>query len=89
MYGYYIVMKIYVLGCTNIFSPFYCLCITSMSHYSSTINFTLTTQKPFKTKKPSLLSQFYSTKLDIHTTTSFYPKKNEGPSKGHKHLLIY
>jgi len=28
MYVYYIAMKIYVLDCRNIFSTFYCLCIT-------------------------------------------------------------
>jgi hypothetical protein len=40
MYIYYIAMEIYILGCINIFSSFYCLCITNMPHHSPTMNFT-------------------------------------------------
>jgi hypothetical protein len=40
MYVYYIAMEIYVLVCTNIFSPFYFLCVTIMSHHSPTMDFT-------------------------------------------------
>ncbi len=43
-------MEIYVLVCINIFPPFYCLCITSMSHHPPTMNFTWITPKPFKNK---------------------------------------
>jgi hypothetical protein len=39
-YVYYIAMEIYVLVCTNIFSPFYFLCITIMPHHSPTMDFT-------------------------------------------------
>ncbi len=38
MYIYHTAMEIYVLDCTIIFSPFYCLCITSMPHHSPTMN---------------------------------------------------
>jgi hypothetical protein len=40
VYVYYIVMKIYVFVYTNIFSPFYFLCVTIMPHHSLTIDFT-------------------------------------------------
>jgi hypothetical protein len=73
IYVYYIVMEIYVLDCMNIFSPFYSPCTTSMPHHFPTMIFTWTTPKPFKTKSP-LLSQFYSIKLHVHTTTFLYPK---------------
>ncbi len=86
MYVYYIAMEIYVLGYINIFSLFYCLYTTSVSHHSPTMNFSWTTPKPFKTKS-SLLSQFYSIKFHIHTTTFF--NQNEGVSKGYKHPFIY
>ncbi len=33
-----LIMEIYVFGCRNIVSPFYCLCITTMSHQSPTMN---------------------------------------------------
>jgi hypothetical protein len=39
MYVCYIIMKMYVFVCINIFSPFYCLCITSLSHHFPTMNF--------------------------------------------------
>jgi hypothetical protein len=60
MYVYYITIKIYVLICTNIFSHFYCLCITSVSHLYFTMDFTHTQimSKLFKTKI-SMPSQFY------------------------------
>jgi hypothetical protein len=85
MYVYYITMEIYVLVCMNIFSSFYCPCTTSMPHHFPTMNFTWITPKPFKIKFP-FLSQFYSIKLHILTTSLH---QNQGPSKGHKHLLIY
>jgi hypothetical protein len=50
MYVYYIVMKIYVFGCMNIFSFFYCLYITIIPHHSPPMTFTWTISKPFKTK---------------------------------------
>jgi hypothetical protein len=34
MYVYYIVMKMYVFICINIFSPFYCLCIINKTKIS-------------------------------------------------------
>ncbi len=40
MYVYYKVIEIYLLVCTNIFSPFYFLCITNMPHHSPTMDFT-------------------------------------------------
>jgi hypothetical protein len=86
MYVYYIVMEIYVLGCINIFSPFYCLCINSMPHHSRTMNYTSTTLKPFKieTSIPFTIL-FYQT---LHSYNSLF-LSSEGVSKGHKHPLIY
>jgi hypothetical protein len=49
MYVYYIVMEIHVFLSINVFSPFYCLYITSMPHHYFTMDFTLN-PKPFKIK---------------------------------------
>jgi hypothetical protein len=73
MYVYYIAMEIYVLGCMNIFSPFYSPCKTSMPHHFPIMTFTWTIPKPFKTKSP-FLSQFYSIEFHMHTTIFLYPK---------------
>jgi hypothetical protein len=40
IYVYYIVIEIFVFVYTNIFSPFYFLCVIIMPHHSPTIYFT-------------------------------------------------
>jgi len=54
MYVYYIIMKIYVLDCKNIFSTFYCLCITIclpiLLSWTKHKHQPFSKQKPFKTK---------------------------------------
>jgi hypothetical protein len=37
---FYIAMEIYVFGCINIFSLFYYLCLTNMTHHYPTMNYT-------------------------------------------------
>jgi len=83
---YYIAMEIYVLVYINLFSPFYNLCITSMPHHFSTIDFAETTPKPFKTK---ILIHFT---IIFHETLYSYKNlflSSEDVFKGHKHPLIY
>jgi hypothetical protein len=86
MYVYYIVMEIYVPICINIFSSFYCLCITSMPHHVPTMDF------------HKLYRNFSKTKISIPFTILFYETlhsynnlflSNESVSKGHKHTFIY
>jgi hypothetical protein len=85
MYVCYIAMKIYVFGCTIIFSSFYCLCITSMSHHFPTMNHTQTTPKPFKTKSSNFFTiLFYQA---LHLYNNFVT--SECVFQGHKHPLIY
>jgi len=75
MYVYYIVMKIYVFICTNIFSHFYCLCITSVpDHFVSWISHTKIMSNFFKTKI-SMFSQFYSIKFCTYAITYLHKVK--------------
>ncbi len=67
-------MKFYVFDCINIFPPFYCLCITNMSHQSPIMITHKQHQNIFKLKS-QFLSQFYFVKLYIYTTTYFYQVK--------------
>jgi hypothetical protein len=66
MYVYYIVMQIYVFCYMNIFSPFYYLCIISMRHHSSTMNFTWNTSKAFKTKISIAVKILFHETLDSY-----------------------
>jgi hypothetical protein len=75
MYVYYIAMKIYVIACISIFSPFYCLCITSMSHTIFLPWISHKLHQNLSKLKSWLPSQFYSMKLYIHTIIYFYQVK--------------
>jgi hypothetical protein len=83
---YYIAMEIYVIVCIIIISHFYCLCITNMSHHSSTMNFTYIILKLFETKISIPFTILF------HETLHSYKKlflSSESVFKGHKHSLIY
>jgi hypothetical protein len=67
-------MEIYVLGCTIIFSPFYCLCISSKP---LTILLPWIKHKQHQNHskpKPRIPSQFYPIKLCIHTIILYQVK---------------
>jgi hypothetical protein len=87
MYVYYIVMKIYVFICTNIFSCFYFLCIINVTHQFSTIDFTHTNYaKIFQNK---IINAFT---ILFHKTLYSYNNlfvSSESVSKSHKHSFIY